>query len=106
MQAIVVLTTLPDRNKARAFARTLVEEKLAACVNLVPGLTSIYRWQGAVHDNPEVLCVVKTTRPRLAKLKQRLKELHPYHVPELLALPVIDGSEPYLRWLKASVARR
>jgi periplasmic divalent cation tolerance protein len=106
MQAIVVLTTLPDRNKAKAFARALVEEKLAACVNIVPGLTSIYRWKGAVHEDPEVLCVVKTTRARLTKLKQRLKSLHPYDVPELLALPVTAGSESYLQWLEASVARR
>ena len=103
MQAIVVLTTLPNGNKARAFARALVEEKLAACVNVVPGLRSVYRWKGAVHDDPEVLCVVKTSRPRLKKLKQRLKSLHPYEVPELIALPITAGSEAYLRWLSQAL---
>jgi periplasmic divalent cation tolerance protein len=103
MQAIVVLTTLPDRSKARAFARALVDEKLAACVNLVPGLRSVYRWKGAVHDDPEVLCVVKTSRAKMKKLKQRLKSLHPYEVPELIALPITDGSEAYLRWLSQAL---
>jgi periplasmic divalent cation tolerance protein len=103
MQAIVVLTTLPDRNKARAFARALVDEKLAACVNVVPGLRSVYRWKGEVHDDPEVLCVVKTSRAKMTKLKQRLKSLHPYEVPELIALPIIDGSAAYLQWMSQAL---
>jgi|SRR5581483_6340159 len=103
MQAIVVLTTLPNGNRARGFARALVGEKLAACVNIVPGLRSVYRWKGAVHDDREVLCVVKTSRAKLKKLKQRLKSLHPYEVPELIALPITDGSEPYLRWLSQAL---
>jgi periplasmic divalent cation tolerance protein len=103
MQALVAFTTLPDRNKALVLARVLVDEKLAACVNVVPGVTSVYRWQGKIEEDGEVLCVIKTSRARFAKLKQRLKSLHPYEVPELIALPISDGSAAYLRWLAGSL---
>jgi periplasmic divalent cation tolerance protein len=99
----VVLTTFGTRADALRIGRLLVEERLAACVNVLGDVTSIYRWQDAVHEDPEVLCVVKTTRARLAALKARLIALHPYEVPELLALPVFAGHAPYLAWLAASV---
>lgn len=95
----VVLVTAPDEEKAAALARTLVEERLIACANLVPKIRSIYRWQGAVHDEPEVLLVMKTRAERFAALAERVKALHPYTVPEVLQLPVGAGSEAYLRWV-------
>jgi periplasmic divalent cation tolerance protein len=108
MQALVALTTFSERKRALAFARTVVKEQLAACVNVLPGVQSVYRWQGAVHEDAEVLCVIKTTRARFTALRRRLAALHPYEVPELIALPIVDGSAPYLRWLAAAVrpARR
>lgn len=105
IDAVVVLSTCPDRERALAIARALVEEGLAACVNVVDGVRSIYRWQGAVHDDAEVLCVAKTTAGRFEALKARLVALHPYEVPEVIALPVSAGHAPYLEWLSGAVVR-
>lgn len=80
-------------------ATAVVEERLAACVNLVPGLISIYRWQGQVKREPECLLLIKTSTDRFEPLRQRLRALHPYDVPEILALPVRDGDPDYLTWL-------
>jgi periplasmic divalent cation tolerance protein len=101
---IVLLSTLPSPEKAAEIARVLVEERLAACVNLVPAIRSIYRWQGAVQDDTETLAIAKTTRRRAEALRARLIELHPYEVPEVIALPVIGGHAPYLAWVGAQVA--
>jgi periplasmic divalent cation tolerance protein len=95
----VVLTTAPDEAVARRLARTLVEERLAACGNVVPMAASIYRWKGALVEEPECLLILKTRAPRLAALFARLREIHPYSVPEILALPVERGHAPYLAWL-------
>ncbi len=103
--AVIALCTLPDRDEATQIARTLVEERLAACVNLVPGLRSIYRWEGEVHEDPERLAVIKTTLPLFESMRARLVELHPYDCPEVIALPVERGHSPYLEWIRASVAR-
>jgi periplasmic divalent cation tolerance protein len=102
-QALVILVTFPDAETARRIVTTLVEERLAACGNLVPGVESIYRWQGAVETASEVLVLLKTENSRYEALESRLKELHPYEVPECLALTVAEGSLPYLRWLNESV---
>ena len=102
---VVVLCTLPPGDAASGLARTLVEERLAACVNLVPGVRSIYVWDGAVQDEPEQLAIIKTTADGLAALRERLCALHPYAVPEVLALPVADGHLPYLGWVRQSVTR-
>jgi len=102
---VVVLCTLPRGDAAAAIARTLVEERLAACVNLVPEVRSIYAWQGKVEDEGEVLALIKTTADELPALRERLVALHPYDVPEVLALPVEDGHGPYLGWVRASVRR-
>jgi len=96
----VVLVTAPDAAIGARLARTLVEERLAACVNLVPGVRSVYRWEGAVHEDDEVLLVIKTREDRVAALSQRVQELHPYELPELLAVGVGGGSERYLAWLR------
>lgn len=101
---LVLLATFPDPDKAAEIARTLVDEQLAACVNLVPQIRSIYRWEGKVEDGSETLGVIKTTRERYAQLASRLVELHPYDVPEVLAIPLADGHAPYLAWVVASVA--
>jgi periplasmic divalent cation tolerance protein len=100
----LALVTAPDTATAERIARALVEERLAACVNLVPGLRSLYRWQGSVEDAAEVLLVVKTCSDRLPALTERVLALHPYDVPELLRIPVRGGSEAYLGWLRAESA--
>ena len=101
--ALVVLSTFPDADKAAQVARVLVEERLAACVNLIASVRSIYRWQGAVQDDAESLAIIKTTRERYPALAKRLAELHPYDVAEIIALPLTDGHPPYLAWLAGAV---
>lgn len=98
----IVLTTLPADADAEAFARTLVDERLAACVNLLPPMQSIYRWEGAIERAEERQVIMKTTREQVAALKHRLVTLHPYEVPELLVLAVADGGADYLGWIKLS----
>jgi len=100
----VVLVTAPDAEVAARLARALVEERLAACVNLVPGVRSIYRWAGAVQEEQEILLVIKTREDRVAALSRRVHELHPYEVPELIAMGVFGGSERYLAWLREEAA--
>jgi periplasmic divalent cation tolerance protein len=100
----VVLITAPDAETGARLARTLVEERLAACANLVPGVRSIYRFEGALHDDAEVLLVVKTRRERCEALAERVRALHPYALPEVLALDAAGGSPAYLRWVGEQVA--
>lgn len=101
----VVLTTTPDVASAERIGRALVEERLIACANLVPGLTSIYRWEGEVRAEGEVMLLMKTTADRLAQLERRLPELHPYDVPELVALPVSGALEAYGGWVMSETAQ-
>ncbi|HEX6292651.1 MAG TPA: divalent-cation tolerance protein CutA [Herpetosiphonaceae bacterium] len=100
---LVVLVTAPTIEEAAQLGRALVEERLAACANLVPGLRSIYRWQGAIQDDAEVLLLIKTSATHLDQLTQRIVELHSYETPEVLALPVVGGSSAYLQWLAMQV---
>ena len=102
---LLCLSTCPDTESAVRIARTLVEERLAACVNRLPGVASTYRWQGKIHEDAEVLLLIKTTRARFDALRARLLELHPYEVPELIALDIADGSAAYLAWLSAGTTR-
>lgn len=97
----VVLVTAPDAEVAEGVARALVAERLAACVNVVPGVRSIYRWEGAIEDAAEVLLVIKTRADRCPKLADRVRELHPYDVPEVVELPAVGGSRAYLDWVRA-----
>ena len=97
--ALLVFTTLPSADKAAELAKVLVEERLAACANLLPAIRSIYRWQGKLQDENEVLVLLKTRAEHLERLKLRILELHPYEVPEILAVPVEAGYQPYLEWL-------
>jgi periplasmic divalent cation tolerance protein len=96
---LVVLCTCPSPEEARRISRDLVEARLAACVNVVPGVESIYRWNGVVEMATESLLVIKTSAERFPALKSAIQELHSYDVPEMIALRVEDGSEPYLSWL-------
>jgi periplasmic divalent cation tolerance protein len=102
----VVLVTAPDAEVGARIGRVLVEEGLAACANLVPGIRSIYRWEGAVHDDAEVLLILKTRAALSAALAARVRALHPYQLPEVLALPVAGGSEPYLDWVRSAAEAR
>lgn len=99
--ALVVLVTAPSADEAARIGRVLVDERLAACVNVLGGVRSIYRWQGAVHDEAETLMLVKTTRSRFEAVRERILALHSYDTPEVLALSVDAGSERYLAWLTA-----
>lgn len=99
MEAIVVYITAPNEEEAAKIARTLVSEKLAGCVNIVKGIRSIYSWQGDIEDDNEVLMICKTQKHLFESLEQRVKELHSYTVPEVIAMPIVAGSEEYLSWL-------
>jgi periplasmic divalent cation tolerance protein len=96
---LIVLTNCPDADVADRIARTLVEQKLAACVNRLPAVDSVYRWQGAVERAMEVPLLIKTTRERLPEVQEAIRALHPYEVPEIVAIPVIAGLPAYLRWV-------
>ena len=97
----VVFVTAPDAEAGERIARTLVDERLAACVNIVPGVRSIYRWEGRIEEEAEVLLIAKTRADRCDALAGRVRQVHPYAVPEVLALPVAGGSEPYRAWVAA-----
>ena len=96
---VIVLTTLPSEGDAERFALQLVEERLAACVNILPPMRSVYRWRNAVEQANERQLLIKTTRARLSALENRLRKLHPYDVPEFVVLPIDSGSADYLSWL-------
>lgn len=98
-EKIVVLSTCASEEEARSIAAKLIEEKQAACVNILPSVRSIYRWQGKVEDSTECLMIIKTDRAHFASLRTVLESVHSYELPEVLALPVVDGSPNYLAWL-------
>ena len=99
---VIVLTTLPGDFEIRTFAKTLVEERLAACVNLLPPMDSVYRWEGQVEQETERQMIIKTSRDRVIALWDRIRELHPYETPEFVVLSIQDGSDAYLRWIGES----
>ena len=96
---ITVFITAPNEKEASSISQTIVGERLAACVNIIPSVRSIYRWQGRVEDEQEVLMIVKTKKSLFERLQQRVKELHSYEVPEIIGLPLAEGSKEYLDWL-------
>ena len=100
----IVLSTAGSEEEGARIAKSLVERKLCACVNLAPGVRSFYRWEGAVQDDAEVLLIMKTTQDKLEALSEHLAEIHSYDVPEMLAIPIDQGSAPYLEWLAESCA--
>ncbi len=101
MQALLILTTLPDPQAARQLARQLVEAKMAACVNVLAPCTSVYRWQGEVQEEAETPLLIKTSPERYAELETFLRQRHPYELPEVIALPVVQGLPAYLDWVLA-----
>ena len=102
--ALELHVTMPDQERATALARSLVDEGLAACVNIVPGVKSIYRWEGRLQEDDEVLCLIKTRPAVFERARARILELHPYEVPEIIGFTVDDGSPAYLDWLKKSTS--
>jgi periplasmic divalent cation tolerance protein len=99
---VLVLTTWPTDREVESFARTLIDESLAACVNVLPSMTSIYRWQGNVEQADERQLVIKTSPGRIDALRHRLHALHPYDVPEFLVIDVAGGADSYLKWIAES----
>ena len=102
--AVLVYITCRDPAQAEAIARPLVGERLAACANLIPGMRSLYRWQGALESAEETVLILKTTAVRVPALSARVKQLHTYTVPCVVAVPVVDGSPEYLAWIAAETA--
>jgi periplasmic divalent cation tolerance protein len=100
---LLIYITCGSEENARQIATRLVEERLAACVNILPNVHSVYRWQGKVESSSEYLLLVKTRRERFAALRDRVRILHPYELPELVAVPIVAGLEPYLNWITESV---
>lgn len=100
MENIVVLITAQNEDEAVRIAKTLVESRLAGCVNIINGIRSIYSWQGKIEDDAETLMVAKTQRKLFDDLSKKVKELHSYTVPEIIAIPIVEGSADYLNWLK------
>lgn len=103
-ETLLVLSNLPDRAAAESLARALIERRLAACVNILAPCRSVYRWRDAVEQADEVPMLVKTTRARYAELEAAMRELHPYEVPEIIALPLTAGLPAYLDWVAAECA--
>ena len=99
---VIVLTTLPEDADAQEFAGTLVAERLAACVNVLPAMDSVYRWEGQIERETERQVVIKTSRARVVLLWERVRDLHPYDVPEFVVMPIVDGNDAYLRWIGES----
>ena len=105
MDTLLIFSSFADGGQAREAGRTLVAEGLAACVNILPGMTSLYVWQGKPEEASEVLLLIKTRRERYPALEARLRELHPYEVPEIIAVEVSAGLPAYLQWVAASTDR-
>jgi periplasmic divalent cation tolerance protein len=96
---LIVLCTCPDRATAEHIAESVVGEQLAACVNIVPGLASVYRWEGKIQHDAELLLLIKTRQTAYPPLEARIRELHPYQIPEIIVLPIQTGSAAYLDWI-------
>jgi periplasmic divalent cation tolerance protein len=104
-QTVLVMTNLPDMGSAESLARSLVERKLAACVNIVPAVMSVYRWQGVLEEAAEVCLFIKTVTARYAELEAAIKASHPYALPEIIALPIVAGLPAYLAWIAAETTK-
>ena len=103
MKYIVVFITAASLKQAKEIAGILISKRLAACVNILPGINSVFRWQGKIDKAKEVLLLAKTTKPNFKKLASQVKKVHSYECPEIIALPIIAGNKEYLRWIENSV---
>ena len=103
MPAILILSTAPDLKTARSLAKSLVEKKLAACVSFKEGFVSFYRWKGKLERAREVTLFIKSSKEKFSKIKKHIHRVHPYEVPELIAVPITQGSPEYLSWLNKSL---
>ena len=103
-KTVLAFSTINDLERAKDLAREIVSRRLAACVNVVPSVTSIYRWQGALHEDAEALLILKTSRAGFEALKKTYRSLHPYKVPELIACEISSGLQDYLKWLAGEVS--
>jgi periplasmic divalent cation tolerance protein len=99
----LVLSTCPDMTTARQIAAALVEKQLAACVNILPGLESVYSWQGNIEHDQELLLLIKTRTAAVDHLNEAIQALHPYELPEIIAVPIVAGLAPYLEWIENNV---
>jgi periplasmic divalent cation tolerance protein len=104
-QAILVLTNVPDSAVAKTLAEAMVEQRLAACVNILPVVQSVYRWQGVVEQANEITLMIKTTQTRYAELERLIRHLHPYEVPEVIAIPLSAGLPSYLQWIETETSK-
>ena len=100
---VIILVTAASRRECKKIAKHLVEAKLAACVNITQGIESIYRWEGKIADDKEFLMLIKSTRELFPEVKHAISQIHSYHTPEIICLPIIDGSRNYLQWVSDSV---
>lgn len=103
---LLVLCTCPDQTSAERIATTLVQESLAACVNISPGIHSVYRWEGRVEQTQEILLLIKSTGSVYNALETRIQELHPYELPEIIAVPIIQGAQSYLEWINSMTSTK
>lgn len=101
---LIVLCTCPDRETAESLANEAVSQRLAACVNVITGVTSVFEWQGTIEREPEVLLMAKTSRDAYSALESLWQSLHPYELPEVIGVPIETGSEPYLQWIDRTVS--
>ena len=106
MGTILVISTLPDRDHAEKMAHFLIEQQLAACVNILPGATSVYRWQGKVESADETILLIKTTMARYPALEAAIKAQHPYELPEIIAVPISAGLPAYLEWVATETSSK
>ncbi|HEX2604825.1 MAG TPA: divalent-cation tolerance protein CutA [Oxalicibacterium sp.] len=103
--ALLIWTNFPDRSSAESLARALLQRQLAACINIMPGVHSLYRWRGAIEQATEVTVLIKSVRIRYAELEQAIRAMHPYEVPEIIAVPICAGLPAYLDWLAHETTR-
>lgn len=103
MPGLIVLTTTPDLKSAKAIAKVLVTQKLAACVSVRDGFISTYSWKGKIERSKETVLLIKTLKSRFSKIEKAIRSAHPYELPEILALPIVQGSRDYLSWIKEVV---
>jgi periplasmic divalent cation tolerance protein len=103
---MIVFCTVPDISTAEHIADRVVGEGIAACLSMIPGVTSVYRWKGSICRDSELICVIKTTESRFSELEAAIKEMHPYEVPEIVAIPIALGHAPYLSWINEETVKK